>query len=50
MKEKSQERSLERYKKVEETWDKLASYVNKKVKRPSTGVSLIDGSDYFREK
>lgn len=49
LKEKSQERSLERYDQTEKAWQKFTVFVNQKINRPKTGISLIQSTDYYRE-
>ena len=35
--------------KIEKDWNKFATFVNTKIDRPNTGISLIHSSDFYRE-
>ncbi|CAI2367283.1 unnamed protein product [Moneuplotes crassus] len=47
---RSEERKLKKHAKMEQDWDKFSSFVQTKVSRPQTGVSLIHASNVYREK
>ena len=50
LRDKSQERSLQSYENIEESWNKFSRYVNKKIKRPDTSASLIEESNLYCDK
>ena len=46
---RSQERCLSKHEKNEDNWERISFYTHKKVNRPSTGISLMHSTDYYRE-